>query len=144
MNTAPANDFAAGFAVELRAFLALCENAFEVAARENRALSSGLNYFAGEFDQDRKGLLPGLETALINLRRRREVWQQRTAGSTLSEEVKTLFEAIQSLLMKILLLDRENQQAMLRRGVVPVRHLPAAQAQRPHFVAGLYRRYSAA
>jgi hypothetical protein len=46
--------------------------------------------------------------------------------------------------MKILLLDRENQQAMLRRGLVPARHLPPPAAQRPHFVAGLYQRHAAA
>jgi hypothetical protein len=46
--------------------------------------------------------------------------------------------------MKFFILDRENQQAMLRRGLVPVRHLPPAAAQRPHFVAGLYQRHAIA
>jgi len=57
--------------------------------------------------------------------------------------VKSLFQAVQGTLMKVLLLDRENQQAMLRRGLVPVRHLPAAAAQRPHFVTSLYQKHSA-
>jgi hypothetical protein len=51
-----------------------------------------------------------------------------------------LFQNIQSLLMKVLVLDRENQQAMLRRGLVPARHLPAVAVQKPHYVASLYQR----
>jgi hypothetical protein len=47
------------------------------------------------------------------------------------------------MLMKIVLLDRDNQQALLRRGLVPPRHLPRAAGQQPHFVAGLYQRHRA-
>jgi hypothetical protein len=46
--------------------------------------------------------------------------------------------------MKFLQLDRENQQSLLRRGLVPPRHLPAVAAQQPHYVAGLYRRHAQA
>jgi hypothetical protein len=42
--------------------------------------------------------------------------------------------------MKIILLDRENEQCLLRRGLVPTRELPSANRQRPNFVADLYRR----
>jgi hypothetical protein len=31
---------------------------------------------------------------------------------------------------------------LLRRGLIPPREIPAAQQQRPHFVAGLYHRHS--
>ena len=59
-----------------------------------------------------------------------------------SDEVVDLFQTIQSLVMKTLLLDRENQQALLRRGMVPAISLPAVGAQQPHFVAGLYRQHA--
>jgi hypothetical protein len=141
MNTA--TEFAAGLAEELRAFLVLCQDALELIARENRALSGQVDYQSGEFHQSRKGLLPNLESALIKLRRRRQLWKQaKLSGVTTSDEIKTLFQAIQSVLMKALLLDRENQQAMLRRGLVPARHLPPAEAQQPHYVASLYRRHA--
>jgi len=45
---------------------------------------------------------------------------------------------------QVLLLDRENQQALLRRGLLPARHLPAAAVQRPHCVADAYRRHTRA
>ena len=38
---------------------------------------------------------------------------------------------------------RENEQALLRRGMIPPRHLPSAHRQRPHFVADIYRRQGA-
>jgi hypothetical protein len=44
----------------------------------------------------------------------------------------------------LLLLDRENQQEMLRHGLVPATQLPPAASQRPNYVAGLYRRHAAA
>jgi hypothetical protein len=45
--------------------------------------------------------------------------------------------------MKFILLDRENEQGLLRRGLVPPRQLPSVNRQRPHFVAELYRRQCA-
>ncbi len=43
--------------------------------------------------------------------------------------------------MKIIVLDRENEQALLRRGMLPSRSLPPVQRQRPHYVADLYRKH---
>jgi hypothetical protein len=59
------------------------------------------------------------------------------------EEIQDLFREIQSLLPRLLLLDRENQQEMLRRGVLPATQLPSASGQRPNFVTDLYRRHAA-
>jgi hypothetical protein len=55
--------------------------------------------------------------------------------------VKELFQSVQGLVMKLLLLDRENQQALLRRGLVPTRHLATAAVQQPNFVASVYKRH---
>jgi hypothetical protein len=40
-------------------------------------------------------------------------------------------------------LDRENQQALLRRGLVPARHVTACAAPPSNYVASLYRRHAA-
>jgi DNA-directed RNA polymerase subunit H (RpoH/RPB5) len=58
-------------------------------------------------------------------------------------EIKNLFRDIQNLLPRLLLLDRENQQEMLRRGLIPATQLPPVASQRPNFVANLYRRHTA-
>jgi hypothetical protein len=43
--------------------------------------------------------------------------------------------------MRMIILDRENEQLLLRRGLIPPKHLPPVQRQRPHYVAGLYQRH---
>ncbi|MEJ0091172.1 MAG: hypothetical protein WDM80_15690 [Limisphaerales bacterium] len=145
MNQPLTSDFTAGLVNELRAFLALCETVLASVSSENQALSGHSEYQPFSFYQHRKNLLPNLETALTNLRSKRLVWQQ-TGESERSrcEEVKSFFQAIQGILMKVLMLDRENQQALLRRGLVPAKHLPLVAVQRPHYVANLYQRHTTA
>jgi len=127
----------AGLALDLQSFRRLCEEVLDLMTRESQALVDQ-NYQPGEFDPQRKSLLPKLESALVKLGDRRKC--RRPAVQP--EEIKTLFQAIENLLMKILQLDHENQQALLRRGLVPARNLPAVAVQQPHCVVDLYRRYS--
>jgi hypothetical protein len=136
--------FTSEMIADLRAYQALCDEALVLTSRENQALSGGGEYQSFEFYQLRTGLLPRLESALVQLRKWREIWLRvsptERAGCS---EVKVLFQSVQSLLMKLLLLDRENQQALLRRGLVPPRHLATAavQVQKPNFVANVYKRH---
>lgn len=145
MNSMLTANFTAQVTADLHAFLSLCEEALALATGENQALTGGPEYQPAELSPRRKSLLSGLDQALVNLKRIRLVWQQTDpAERDRCEAVKPLFQAIQDTLMKILLLDRENQQALLRRGLVPAQHLPPAAARRPHFVTGLYQKHSAA
>jgi hypothetical protein len=145
MNKSITSEFKTGLIADLQSYLKLCEEIFALAVRENLALSGQSEYQPLAFHQMRKSLLPELETISVKLRRRRIVWQQAPASEREQcREAIPLFQGIQSLLTKMLLLDRENQQAMLRRGLVPVMHLPAAAARQPHYVANLYRRNAAA
>jgi len=145
MNNSITAEFTAGLIFELQTYRGLCEEIMSLAVRENLALSGQIDYAPSEFHQKRKRLLPDLESISQKLRQRRMVWQQAPASEReRCHELKPLFQNIQSLLMKMLQLDRENQQAMLRRGLVPIQHIPAAAVQRPHFVASLYQRNCAA
>lgn len=128
----------AGLVDDLKSFSVLCEEVLKLVTAENQALTNQ-NYQPGEFNQQRKSLLPKLESALVKLGERRKGRRQAVQP----QEIKILYQTIESLLMKILLLDRENQQTLLRRGLVPAQHLPPAAAQRPHFISDLYQKYSA-
>lgn len=141
MNQTFAPEFSTGLSLDLRAFVALCENVLTLANRENQTLADASEYPVGEFHEQRQRLLPELDLALAGFRKRRELCRQsdRTGHS---EEIKGLFQSIQSLVMKILFLDRENQQALLRRGLMPAKHLPPVATQQPHFVGNLYQRHS--
>lgn len=144
MNQTSAQEFSTGLTCDLRSFINLCENVLALATRENQALSAGQDYQPDEFHQQRKSLMPDIESALAALKKRRQLWQQSGQTGGHADEIKGLFQSIQSLVMKILFLDRENQQALLRLGLVPAKHLPPAATQQPHCVARLYQRHSPA
>jgi len=134
--------FAPEMIADLQTYQTVCDEALSLTARENQALAGTAEYQPFEFYQLRRGLLPRLETALVQLRKWREIWLRVPQGERARcVEVKELFQSVQSLLMKLLLLDRENQQALLRRGLVPTRHLATAAVQQPNFVANVYKRH---
>ena len=142
MNSTLSSDFTREMLSELRAYHALCEEILGLTSRENCALA-GAFYDAAEFTARRKDLLPRLDKALTGMRHRRQEWQnQHLDHGSLGAEVKNLFQAVQDLIMKILLFDRDNQQGLLQRGLVPVRHFPLAAARQPHVVNSIYRRYT--
>ncbi|NOS72118.1 MAG: hypothetical protein HOP33_19605 [Verrucomicrobia bacterium] len=128
---------------DLRRHLALCQEILGVVESESEALRAAegaLNFTAY---QAKKNLLPRLDQSLNQIRQHRSTWQRLEAAMRARfPEVPTLLRQNQDLIMKIIVLDRENEQALLRRGLVPPRHLPPASRQRPHFVADLYRRQS--
>jgi len=144
MNTPAQPNFFVDLARDLRAHLELCHECLALFTVENRSLRSQQPWQSGEFSDQRKRLLPRLESVLIKLRGSREFWQKMThAERERCGEIKNLFQEIQNLLPRILMLDRENQQEMLRRGVLPAAQLPPVAAQQPNFVANLYQRHAA-
>lgn len=132
MNPTFSSDFATGLAQDLQAFLKLGEQVLALTASENQALTGQNDYSWQDFHQRRKDLLPGLESVLLKLRARRQLGiNTGHLGQGLSGQTKTLFQVIQNLLMRILLLDHQNQQALLQRGLVPRTHLPAGYSFHP-------------
>ncbi len=145
MNLTGESNFFVDLARDLRAHLDLCHECLALFTVENRRLRSPQAWQAAEFSEQRKRLLPRLESVLIKLRGSREYWQKMThAERERCGEIRNLFQEIQNLLPRILMLDRENQQEMLRRGVLPAAQLPPAAIQQPNFVANLYQRHAAA
>ncbi len=141
--SAPLPGFVAELASHLRGYLGLCEEVLALTGRESQALAAAGDYQPFEFFQGRKALLSRLDEGLNLLRTWRQAWQRLDpAERARHSEVKTLLQAVQDSLVKILVLDRENQQALLRRGLVPARHVPAFASPQPHFAAQLYRRHS--
>jgi len=128
---------------ELRAFAALGEEALALNAREHQALAGNGDYEPFEFHRLRKDLLNRLNPLMISLKHWRQLWQQISPSERASHaEVTTAIQTLQNMLVKILQLDRENQQALLRRGLVPARHATACAAPPSNYVANLYRRHS--
>jgi flagellar biosynthesis/type III secretory pathway chaperone len=126
---------------ELEAHLSICQELLAIAEGESQALRRDDNPSLFEFCQLKKNLLPRLNQTLDSLRKHRVKWQSLSADERAQHpEIDPLLRRNQDLAMKFILLDRENEQGLLRRGLVPARQLPSVNRQRPHFVAELYRR----
>lgn len=131
----------ATIATDLSDHLALCQEVLTLVERESVALSAGDEATRFEFFQARKALLPRLDESVARIKHQRLDWQRLPPAERARQpQVAGLLRQNQDLIMKILVLDRENEQQLLRRGLVPPKHLPAPERQRPHFVADLYRR----
>lgn len=143
MKSALITEIADTLVSDLRSFAGICEEILSLARREHQTLSGQADYEPSEFNEERKTLLPDIESLVRKFRNHRMAWQQIPASQREHlTELKSLFQNIQGLMTRVILLDRENQQAMLKRGLVPVKHLPSTAVQPPHYVANLYQRNS--
>lgn len=135
----PAPPASPALATGLQAHLALCEEVLALVTRESEALRAPDPFASQTFTQQRNALLPRLSQSLDSLRRTRETWQQLDpAARARQSEAESLMRRNQDLIMKIIVLDRENEQALLRRGLLQPGQLPTANRQRPHVVAAQY------
>lgn len=133
---------AAEIAKALEQHLAVCNQLLELAQKESEALKSAAPFPAAETRAQRITLLNGLKSALTELVHRRTLWYPTgTVSVTRDPQVARLVTSCLDTIMRILVLDRENEEQLLRRGLLPARSLPAAGQARPHFVAGLYQRH---
>jgi hypothetical protein len=128
----------------LRSNTALCSEILALVEKENALLRGNDPREAFSLRSARKNLLAQLDDSLDKIRELRIAWlklapAQRQEYSDIAE----LLRENQNLIMKILVLDRENEQTLLRHGLVPPRHVPSANKQRPHFVANMYQRNAA-
>jgi flagellar biosynthesis/type III secretory pathway chaperone len=125
----------------LREHLALCASLLPVLEQEAAALRQPEAAIPFEVHQAKKSLLPRLEQSVERLKAIRARWVALPPAERSGfPEVPGLLRQNQELIMKMIVLDRENEQALLRKGLVPAKHLPPAQRQRPHYVANLYQR----
>ncbi len=136
----PNPDASGDIAGQLRSHLAVCRELLAAIEQESQALRQGEEH-QDQAVRARKGLLPRLVQSLDGLRVARAHWQKLShAERDQQGPVPALLRQNQELIMKILVLDRENEQLLLRKGLVPPRHLPPLNRQRPHYVANLYQR----
>lgn len=126
---------------DLRAHIALCQELLRLAEQESRSLKSSSESFpSNQFCQQRKTLLARLEKSVVLLKQHRLAWQKLPSQERQhSPEVSNLLRMGQDLSMRLLMIDRDNEQALLKRGLLPAKSLPPQESQRPHYVANLYR-----
>lgn len=125
----------------LRENLEIYESLLGIVQAENEELRVGSGPPLQSRFENKKNLLPRLVASLDPLTQSRARWQSTApAQRSRHPEIGALVRQSQDILMKIIVLDRENEQALLRKGLLPNRELPSVNRQRPHFVADMYRR----
>jgi flagellar biosynthesis/type III secretory pathway chaperone len=130
---------------QLNEHLGVCQQLLQATEDEGQTLRRSGKPSLAEFYQRKKDLLPRFNQSLDGLRKHRVNWQKLSLDERARwPDVGMLLRKNQDLTMKIIVMDRENEQALLRRGLVPPRELPSVNRQRPHFVADLYRRQGVA
>src|SRR5947207_392955 len=102
---------------DLGRHLTLCQEICAQVERESHLLRDGDERSTFESYQRKKGLLPQLEESLNRIREHRNTWRRLDPAERAQySKVPTLVKANQDLIMKIIVLDRENEQALLRKG----------------------------
>jgi len=124
----------------LREHSALCEEVLALVMREKKAWADHGASPSQELYQAKKALLPKLNQSLEKIRDCRVAWQKMPPKERSQyADVGALLQQTQNLILKIIVLDRENEQVLLRRGLGPTPP-PLPRQQPPHFVTELYRR----
>lgn len=134
-------DETSGLIPDLRAFVGVCEELLQLSVREHQALNGSANSLPEEYRGIRKDLLMRLDQVLISVKNWRKAWQKENPTSCpRNPEVKALLDVLQQMIVKILQLDRENQQALLRRGLLPAREVASYTPATSSFVSKVYAR----
>lgn len=127
--------------VDLRSQLAINTDLLGHLERESQHLRQVDAPQSSAASEARKQALPKLDAALQRIRQHRNFWLSLSPEvRSTKHEIRELLRQNQDLIMRLIILDRENEQLLLRRGLIPPKHLPPAQRQRPHYVADMYRR----
>ena len=129
-------------ALDLRSHLSLNMDLLQHLARESQCLRQLDSTEFTSAAEARREVLPRLEDALQRIRSHRSYWISLSPELRATKhEIQNLLRQNQDIIMRMIVLDREKEQLLLRRGLIPPKHLPPAQRQRPHYVASLYRRH---
>lgn len=126
----------------VRQHLGVCNALLDLAHKEAQALASSDPFPVMAIQVERKALLSRLECALKLVSQKGTVWNRADGqASPASLKLTRLLRTALDTIMRVLVLDRENEQQLLRRGLLSARCLPPAEQSRPHFVTRLYQRH---
>lgn len=127
-------------AVAIHQHLEVCGQLLALAQKEAEALKNAPTFPIAAIQAERRTLLTQLESALDLLGRKQVLWQQlSTERRSRKVQMNQLLQTAMDTIMRVLVLDRENEQALLRRGLLPTRALPPVEQSRPNHVARLYQ-----
>ncbi len=133
-------DALSALANELQAHISLCGEILSVIQQEHQKLKTSAVDDLAALQAGRQGMLERLNAAQEGILTHKEAWMRlQPAERHQRPDIGNLLKKSTDLIMKIVSLDRENEQLMLRNKLVPPSHLPPAQRQNPNLVAKMYK-----
>jgi hypothetical protein len=133
-------DALSALASELQAHITLCGEIFAVVQQEHQKLKTSAVDDLAALQAGRQGMLERLNAAQEGIQAHKEAWTRlQPAERQQRPNIANLLKQSTDLIMKIVSLDRENEQLMLRNKLVPPSHLPPVQRQNPNLVAKMYK-----
>ena len=128
---------------ELNDHLTICEKAYELVQEENRVLNSPTPRNAYAHADRRKELLERVTGSMVRVKAHKVVWEKLPLSErSKSMDISNLIKQNMDLIMKTVMLDRENEKLMLQHGMAPPDRLPSSRQNNPSAVAGMYQRHS--
>ena len=128
---------------ELSEHLALCGEAYKLVQQENLVLNSATPKDAYAHAGHRKELLERVTGSMVRVKAHKALWVKLTpAERSKSMDIYSLIKQNMDLIMKTVMLDRENEKLMLKHGMAPPDQLPSSRQNNPTAVAGMYQRHS--
>jgi len=125
---------------ELKTHISLCGEILTVVQQEHQKLKTSAVDDLAALQAGRQGMLERLNAAQESILTHKETWMRlQPAERQQRPDITNLLKQSTDLIMKIVSLDRENEQLMLRNKLVPPSHLPPAQRQNPNLVAKMYK-----
>jgi len=133
-------DALSALANELKTHISLCGEILAVIQQEHQKLKTSTVDDLAALQAGRQGMLERLDAAQKSILTHKEVWARlQSTERQQRPDITNLLKQSTDLIMKIVSLDRENEQLMLRNKLVPPSHLPPAQRQNPNLVAKMYK-----
>ena len=139
-NTSPSHEELVALAHALQAHIDLCGEILGVVQQEHQQLKTNQIDDLIQLQDARQGMLDKLSTAQSEISSHKDAWSALSQSQRQSmPEIGQRLSQSTDLIMKIVSLDRENEQLMLRNKLVPPGHLPPAERQNPNLVAKIYK-----
>lgn len=136
------DETANSIAAAIQNHLDVCSHLLALAQKEAQALKNAMPFPTATMQAERRALLSRLESALNLLGQKQILWQQLgTERQAHKAPLNQLIQTALDTIMRVLVLDRENEQAFLRRGLLPVHSLPPVEQSHPHCVARRYQHH---
>ena len=128
---------------ELSEHLAVCEEAYGLVQEENRVLNSSTPRDAYGHADRRKELLERVTGSMVRIKAHKALWGRLSPEERArSMDVSNLIKQNMDLIMKTVMLDRENEKLMFQHGMAPPDRLPSSRQNNPTAVAGMYQRHT--